>query len=41
MDKFIAVFSVLGLLVLLATAGTWGPIVDGHRAKPECVKVRV
>ena len=41
MDRFIAVVSVLGLLVLLATAGTWGPIVDGQQAKPECVKVRV
>ena len=40
MDKFIAVVSVLGLLVLLATASTWGPIVDGQ-AKPECAKVRV
>jgi hypothetical protein len=37
MDRFIAVVSVLGLLVLLATAGTWGPIVDGQ-AKPECVQ---
>jgi hypothetical protein len=41
MDKFITVFSVLGLLVLLATASSWGPIVDGQQAKPECAKVRV
>jgi hypothetical protein len=41
MDRIIAAFSVLGLLVLLATAGSWGPIVDGQQAKPECVKVRV
>ena len=37
LDRFIAAFSVLGLLVLLATAGTWGPVVDGE-AKPECVQ---
>jgi hypothetical protein len=41
MDRFIAAVSVLGLLVLLATASSWGPIVDGQQAKPECAKVRV
>ena len=41
LDRFIAaasaVAAILGLLVLLATAGTWGPVVDGE-AKPECVQ---
>jgi hypothetical protein len=37
MDRFIAAVSVLGLLVLIATASAWGPVVDGQ-AKPECVQ---
>ena len=42
MDRIIAIVSVIGLLVLVATAGTWGPVVDGECKQPKPVaKVKV
>jgi hypothetical protein len=38
LDRFIAAVSVLGLLVLLATAGTGGPVIDGECKQPQPVK---
>jgi hypothetical protein len=40
MDRFIASFSVIGLIVLLALAWADVPSADAG-AKPECVRVRV